>query len=73
MTLTTGQAADLLGVSELTIRSWVKRDQLKPVRPGANPLRFRESDVVECHYRRQPKTWHRRFDRIAEEWSLTAG
>lgn len=71
MTLTTQEAAELLGVNPFTIRQWVRREYLKPVRMGANPLRFREEDVVECHYARQPKTRRDALDALAEAWFLT--
>lgn len=43
--LTSREVADLLGVSEATVRSWVVRGQLRPQRRGARPLTFWPEDV----------------------------
>lgn len=64
MTLTTNEAADLLGVSPNTIRSWVMRGQLCPVRRGAKPLMFREDDVTEAHFRMRPQAERDRLDAL---------
>jgi len=64
MILTMIEAAELVDVSPFTIRGWVARGYLHPVRPNAKPLLFREADVVTCHLERQSKTWHARLDTL---------
>lgn len=65
MTVTTQEAAAVVGVSEVTVRQWYLRGLLGPVREGAKPLRFRLDDVVECDVRRRPRSWHDRLDTLA--------
>ena len=62
MILTMTEAAELVNVSPFTIRGWVARGYLHPVRPNAKPLLFREADVVDCHLERQSKARHARLD-----------
>jgi excisionase family DNA binding protein len=69
MTLTTDEAAERIGVKPATIRQWVVRGELEPVRRGAKPLRFHEADVVETQLRLRPDTWRRRMDGLATRWS----
>ena len=64
MTLTMIEAAELVDVSPFTIRQWVARGYLHPVRVNAKPVRFREDDVVTCHLARQSKARHARLDTI---------
>lgn len=64
MTLTTEEAATLVGVSPFTIAKWVTRGYLRPVRPGAKPSLFREADVVECRYERMSQAEHDRLDAL---------
>jgi len=66
-TLTTAEAAELCGVAEVTIRLWVHRGYLKPVRMAlVSDLRFREEDVLECLDRRRSKRWRQRLDALAD-------
>jgi len=67
MTVTTSEAAELVGVSEATIWKWKERGYLAPVRENAKPLRFREQDVIEADYRRRPSGWHVTLDRLADD------
>lgn len=65
--LTIEDGADLLGISPFTVKSWVARGQLRPVREGAKPLLFREHDVLECHRARMTKALHARLDTLWTE------
>lgn len=62
--VTTAEAADSVGVDPFTIRQWVARGYLRPLRAGAKPLMFRETDVVECSLGRTSKAQHARLDRL---------
>ena len=62
--LTIEDSADLLGISGFTVKSWVARGQLRPVREGAKPLLFREHDVLECHRARMSAALHERLDAL---------
>lgn len=61
MTVTTNQAAELCGVSPVTIRRWVMKGWLTPIRPGAKPLRFHRGDVLRVHHHRPH---HHRLDTL---------
>ena len=65
--LTIEDAANLLAISPFTVKSWVERGQLRPVRPGAKPLLFLERDVLECHRARMSKALHARLDTLWAE------
>lgn len=69
MTLTTEQAAERIGVKPATIRQWVARGELEPVRRGAKPLRFREADVIETQLRLRSPSWQRRIADLATRWN----
>lgn len=67
-TLTTAEAARRVGVSPMTVRSWVVRGHLRPVRPGAKPLLFVERDVIRCHAERMSATEHAWLEDAATRW-----
>ena len=66
-TLTTTEAAALVGVSPFTIRRWVDRGYLTPVRPGAKPSLFLEADVIECRYERMSRAEHDALDTLWQQ------
>lgn len=57
MTLTTDEAAEIAGVSPVTIRKWVMLGWLDPVRRGARPMRFHYDEVARCQREHRPATW----------------
>ncbi len=81
-TLTTAEAADLVGVSVRTVEQWVRRGHLTPCnRPDptmpsapkrAAVARFRGPDVIECAHARLSRASHERLDRLAEDMGLVA-
>lgn len=73
MTVTTDEAAEIAGVSAATIRQWVLRGYLEPVRRGARPLRFEYDDVARCQRERRPNAWRQRHADLAERWRSCAG
>lgn len=68
MTVTTDEAAELAGVSPVTIRQWVVRGDLKPVRRGAKPLRFHYDDVARVQHSKRPTTWQRQHAQRRKQW-----
>lgn len=70
MILTTEEAAEWAGVSPSTVRSWVMRGHLTPLRRGAKPLRFRWSDVAECQRNLRSSEWRERHHAAASEWRV---
>lgn len=70
MILTTDEAAEWAGVSPATIRSWVMRGYLEPVRRGAKPLRFDYAKVAACQRQLRPATWDRRHAELVERWRV---
>lgn len=58
------EAAIQCGVTESTIRSWVLRGYLEPVRRGAKPLRFDEQALAQCAAERMSKAEHERLDTL---------
>lgn len=51
----TAEAALILGVSPITVRSMVLRQQLAPLVPGSRPLTFWERDVWELEWQRRTR------------------
>lgn len=68
MTVTTEEAANFAGVSPATIRSWVMRGWLEPVRRGAKPLRFDYDEVARVQHEHRSEAWHRRHAEARERW-----
>lgn len=64
MILTITQAAEQVGVTEATIRQWVVRGHLEPLRRGAKPLRFHEDALTVCATQRMSKAQHARLDAL---------
>ena len=73
MTVTTDEAAQLAGVTSSTIRQWVVRGDLEPVRRGASPLRFHYEDVARVQADKRPKAWRLRHAQARELWIASAG
>lgn len=68
MTLTTEEASEVAGVSPATIRGWVLKGWLEPVRRGAKPLRFHYEDVARVQRDRRPKSWAARHAEARNAW-----
>lgn len=66
--LTISEAAEHFGVTETTLRKWVMRGYLEPLRRGTKPLRFRLLDVDECRRARMSKAERARRDTLADEF-----
>lgn len=74
MTITTDEAAITAGVSPATIRGWVLKGWLSPVRRGAKPLRFEYDEVARVQREHRPETWRTRHAEAVERWgSSTLG
>ena len=71
MIVTTDEAAKMVGVTTATIRQWVVRGWLQPVRRGARPLKFAAWDVWRCAAQRMPDAWHAMIDQAARRWADT--
>jgi predicted site-specific integrase-resolvase len=69
VTVTTEEAAHLAGVRPVTIRQWVLRGWLQPVRRGAKPLRFAYEDVARAQREHRPRTWQARHAEAVERWT----
>lgn len=52
MSLTTDEVAAVLDCGTATVRKLVQRGHLRPIRPGARPLRFTEQAVNALRTRR---------------------
>lgn len=66
--MTTDEAAEVAGVQPVTIRAWVMRGWLEPLRRGAKPLRFHYADVARVQREHRPGTWEARHAEAAERW-----
>jgi predicted site-specific integrase-resolvase len=69
MTVTTDEAATIADVSTATIRGWVLKGWLTPVRRGAKPLRFEYDEVARCQREHRPTTWRARHAEAVERWA----
>lgn len=72
MTVTTEEAAEIAGVSTATLRGWVLKGWLEPVRRGAKPLRFHYDDVARVQREKRPSTWQRRHAEAVSAWIASA-
>lgn len=72
MTVTTEEAATLAGVAPATIRQWVVRGDLEPVRRGARPMRFAYDDVCRVQRAKRSQAWRRRHERARIAWLTSA-
>ena len=61
----------MAGVRPGTIRQWVLRGWLEPVRRGTRPLRFHDHDVAACAVQRRSKAERDRLDDLATRWEAT--
>jgi predicted site-specific integrase-resolvase len=71
MTVTTNEAAAIAGVDPVTIRQWVLRGDLEPVRRGAKPLRFHYDDVARVQRDKRSAAWSRRHASARERWTAS--
>ena len=71
MTLTTEEAATAAGVQPVTIRQWVMKGWLEPVRRGAKPLRFHYDEVARCQREHRTDAWRRRHAEAVGQWVAT--
>lgn len=68
MTITTDEAAAMAGVSPVTIRSWVMRGLLEPMRRGARPLMFWPADVARVQRDLRSREWVERHAQAVGTW-----
>lgn len=66
-TLTTDEAAEVLGLRPATVRRWVMKGWLRPV-VGGRPLRFRWLDVEQALATHRPGVDQERLEAMAREW-----
>jgi predicted site-specific integrase-resolvase len=66
--VTTEEAAEIAGISPATIRGWVLKGWLTPVRRGAKPLRFNYDDVAQVQREHRSDSWRKRHADAAQEW-----
>ena len=72
MTVTTDEAAELAGINPATIRQWVVRGDLEPVRRGAKPLRFDYDDVARVQREKRGSGWLARHADAAKRLAASA-
>lgn len=70
MTVTTEEAAQIVGVKPATIRRWVMAGELRPVRQNAKPMRFIEHEVTRVAREHRDS---RRHARAVKRWLACAG
>lgn len=63
MPLTIAEAAALVGRPSKTVRTWVRRGELTPLK-GFKPMLFDERDVIECAYEMTSQARHRHLDAL---------
>lgn len=68
MIVTTEEAASIAGVSPVTLRQWVMRGDLEPLRRGARPLRFDYDEVARVQASKRSAEWLRRHDEARMLW-----
>lgn len=75
VTVTTREAAEMVGVSVRTVEQWVRRGYLTPCNrtDGARPrvAKYLATEVIECAHDRRSRAWRDRLDRLAEGLGLT--
>jgi excisionase family DNA binding protein len=69
--LTIDEAAEQVGVSTATLRQWVVRGHLEPLRRGTKPLVFHAADVWRCARERLPRRERERISELARRWHDT--
>lgn len=68
LVVTTDEAAAIAGVRPGTIRLWVMRGRLTPLRRGAKPLRFIAADVWTAVDQARSEQQRDRLDTLASAW-----
>lgn len=68
LTVTTEEAARILGVTPGMVRQLVMKGKLHPLKPKARPLRFRKSEILELEMSRRPQSESDWLDRLSQEW-----
>lgn len=71
--VTTDEAAELAGVDPSTIRQWVARGDLQPLRRGVKPLRFDYAQVARVQRDKRPKSWLQRHAQAVATWERLGG
>jgi predicted site-specific integrase-resolvase len=71
--LTAEEAGEQVGVSPITIRSWVAKGWLKPVNPGRRPMRFRWLEVSRCQADHRRAAERARLDTLRADYARFVG
>lgn len=66
--VTVEEAALFAGVSVSTVRSWVMRGSLEPIRRKAKPMLFRYEDVSAAQRGNRSKAWEARHAEAVRRW-----